>query len=478
MFNFLSDLPPEIVLHVTSYLKVPDVLQCMCVCKAWHDMLCLAEMAAFWRRACVGAGLTPQYVKERLNGEFPTELFYDIRHHKSIVAAQRPENHPLCGISPHYETPKCQYAGDGYFVQTINAMEENEEMLIGEFSSKDRCILRIDSQKCNCREVMWARHIAGDIIYHTARSRWFRYNIASRQFIELTVGNPDKRRLHTIGYCRHCPFIVICWTEESMHSYSWVLYFVNFSNGRDKNPFVLHHKTPIPSGTTQYIPQPARGHLLPLVPGDCSQGHQLIVQGGSGACVYNVTHSDKDGIQVSPEPVGKLNPFFDIDIAVMVVNTISEMTLSDDEEVLGLITCIVYPFQSGLCLHIFHTRTFERLSSVKLDWKEGYSDGYVLAVNRLYALLAVDHSDGCVKLMHTRTGQCLLEIDGLDYGVPADVPMSRLVLMEYQGVYNEETMIDISNPLDLVIIYRQGIKNLRGIWLSPPPREPRVEVLS
>ncbi len=476
--NFLSDLLPEIVLHITGYLEVPDVFRCIRVCKAWHDMLCFGEMTMFWRRACVYAGLPASYVKERLSGssKFPSELFQDIRQHKAIVAAQKPEIHPIGGTHPFDSTQKCEYAGDGFFVKTIDySTLKNEETVIGEFCSDQRSIVKRDGLQSDCGEVLWARHIAGNIIYQTAKGKWYRYNVADRQFIELTFGTQDKGQHYTIGYCRHCLFLVFTSIENAMHSYSWILYFLNFSDGRDNKPLELRRKTPIPSGTTQYIPRPTRGHLLPMKCGDCSQGHRLIVQGGSGACVYNVTHSNEDGIQISPQPVGKLNPFFDIHIAVMVVNTTSEMTLSADEKVLGLITCIVYPFQSGLCLHLFDTKTYERLSSVKLDWKEGFNEGCVLAVNRLYAVLAVSHSDGCIKLMHTRTGELLLEVNNLKHGLPPIVPMSRLILIHYQGTYGEEDMIDVTNPLNLVIVYRQGIKSLQGVWFSPSPMDPAID---
>ncbi len=471
MVDFLSELPPELVLHIINHLKVPDVLKCLRVCKRWHHKLCLGEMAKFWRRACEYSGLPVEYIKKQLinSKKDPNELYRNIIHHKSIVASQKPEVGPITGTYPFDATHKCEYAGNGYFIRIIESKSEDDEIAFGEFCSEKRSIVMLDSHRARgkCGEVIWTHHMAGNVMFQTGKGRWFRYNIADQRLIELTFGKHDKGRHYTIGYCQHCLFLVFVSTENSMHSYHWILYFLNFSDGRDDKPLELRHKTPIPPGTTQYIPSPAKGHLLPLKPGDCSQGHQLIAQGGNGACVYNVTHSNEEGIQISPKPVGKLDPFFDINIAVMVVNTTSEMTLSADEKIIGLITCIVYPFKSGLCLHLFDTRTFERISSVKLDWKKGFDDGYVLAVNRLYAALAVSHDDGCIKLMHAHTGECLLNITGLQHGPPPIVPMSRLVLIHYQGTYDEESMLNMFGPLGLVIVYRQGIKNLQGVWFAP-----------
>lgn len=470
MSNFLCELPPEVVLKITGYMEVPDVLRCLRVCRGWTEMLCVGEMTPFWRRACVHAGLPQYYVKERMRfSKFPNELFHEIRRHKMTVATQKPTIHSIRGIHPFESTQKCEYAGGGFFVKTIDYCSlEYEETIIGEFSPDKRTIVKRDAFKSDCGQVMWAHYLGGNVVYQTYGARWFRYNVESRQLTELTPGKRERGLNYSIGLCRHCVFLMLVSTENSMHGYSWILHFLNFSNGRDRCPLELKHKTPIPHGITQFIPRPVTGHLLPLN-GDCSQGHLLIVQGGTGACVFKVTHSDDEGIQVSPKPIGKLNPFFDVDIAVMVVNTTSEMILSHDEEVLGIITCVVYPFQSGLCLHVFDTRTYERISSVKVDWKEGFNDGCVLSISRLYATLAVGHSKGIVKLVHARTGQVLLEVCGLSRGLPPIVPMSRLLLIHYQGTYGEDCMVDVQAPLNLVVLYRKGVRDIAGVWFSPYP---------
>ena len=468
--NFLSELPPEVVLKITDYLEVPDVLRCMRVCKAWQEILSVGEMTPFWRRACVHIGLPQYYVKEHMTSpKFPSELFHEIRLHRDKVAALSPEIHSIGGIHPFESTQKCEYAGGGFFVKTIDYCSlEYEETVIGEFSPDKRTIVKRDSYKSNCGQVMWARLLAGNILYQTYGPKWFRYEIESQRFIQLTPGKMERGINNTIGHCRHCLFMMLASTENSMYGYSWLFHFLNFSNGRDNDPLEAKHKAPIPHGITQFIPRPVRAHLLPEN-GSCANRHLLIIQGGTGACVFRITHNEEEGIKVSPKPIGTLNPFFDIDIAVMVVNTTSGMTLSLDEEVIGIITCVVYPFQSGLCLHVFDTQSFERISSVKVDWKEGFNDGEVLACSRLYAALAVGHSKGIVKLVHARTGQVLRNVVGLSRGLPPIVPMSRLLLVHYEGMFGEECLVDIHSPFTLVVLYRKGVNNMEGVWFAPYP---------
>lgn len=149
----------------------------------------------------------------------------------------------------------------------------------------------------------------------------------------------------------------------------------------------------------------------------CSS-HRLLIQGGSGACVFKLEHDGPEGIRLSPKPIGSLNPFYDSEAAVMVVNTTSEITLSRDEKLMGIVTSVVYPFQSGLCLHIFNVNTYERIISHKVDWKDDFNDAEVLAVTRLYTVLGIGHSKGAVKIIQSRTGKVLLEKYGLSRGLP------------------------------------------------------------
>ena len=133
-FEFISNLPPEVVLKITSYLPVRDVLRCLAVCRSWKEILEVREMTPFWRRACEFAGLPSYYVREETpKSKYPSELFHEARKHKQHVGTITPEIKKIGGYHPFESTVKCEYAGDGYFVKTIDfCCLKYEETVIGD----------------------------------------------------------------------------------------------------------------------------------------------------------------------------------------------------------------------------------------------------------------------------------------------------------------------------------------------------------
>lgn len=467
-FDFLSNLPPEVVLKVTAYLPVKDVLKCLAVCRNWNGILSVGELAPFWRRACHHAGLPDYYIREHMpNCKYPSELFHEARLHKDKVALCKPEIHTVTGSHPLESTTKCEYAGQGFFVKTVDYTSlQNEETVIGELCPENKTVLKRDTLTGSYGQVTWAAVTSGNIIWMTQDHHWWRYNIKSRTFHKLVIGRQQRSMGDTIGYCRHCLFLVVAGTENTMHGYSWQFQFLKI----DEKDRATEHKakTPIPPGITQFIPRPVKAHLIPE--DDNCSSHQLIIQGGTGACVFRVTHDKEEGMKLSPKPIGTLNPFFDSDAAVMVVNTTSEMTLSHDEELIGMVTSVVYPYASGLCLHIFDVKTYERIISVKVDWKDSFNDAEVLCFSRLYAIVGVGHSKGVVKVVQCHTGRILLSHQGLSRGLPPVIPMARLLFVHYQGSYGDESLVDVRSPFTVLVLYRKGIGNIEGVYFHPFPQ--------
>lgn len=468
--DLVSNLPPEIFLKITGYLPVRDCLKCTRVCRYWNDVFSLAEMGPFWRRASRYAGL-PDYYLRRNAAANPRKLFNDMRLHRDSIGKLTPEVEAATGEHPLESTTKCEYAGRGLFVKLIDYSSlDKKEMVIGELCPEKKTIVKRDSTTGNFGQVAWTAIIKDNVVWQTQDSQWYRYDINRRTFHKLFTIPLSRSMGDTIGYCRHCFFVVLAGTENTMHGYSWLFTFVRLQDMEDNsNPVRQKAKTPIPPGITQFIPRPVKAHLIP--DDDRCSGHRLIIQGGTGGCVFKVTHTGNE-IKLSPKPIGTLNPFYDSDAAVMVVNTTSEMTLSHDEELVGMVTSVVYPFASGLCLHIFNVNTYERLVSVQVDWKESFNDAEVLCLSRLYTVLGVGHSKGIVKVVNSHNGKILLTHTALSRGLPPVIPMARLLFIHYQGAYEEDALVDVQSPFSLVLLYRKGVGNMEGLYFHPFPEKP------
>lgn len=468
--DLVSNLPLEIFLKITEYLPVRDGLICTRVCRYWNALFSLAEMAPFWRRACKYAGLPDYYLKG--NTANPMKLFHDMRVRRDSLWTLAPECKAVVGDHPLESTTKCEYAGRGLFVKSIDFSSlDKKETIIGELSPENQNIVKRDSMVGKYGQVSWTAVIGDNVVWHTQDNHWFRYDINKRTFHKLFTVSLSRSMGDTIGHCRHCFLVVLAGTENTMHGYSWLFYFIKLNDlEKGGDPIKQQAKVPIPPGITQFIPRPVKAHLIPD-DDDCSS-HRLIIQGGTGGCVFQVTHNGTDGIKLSPKPIGTLNPFFDSDAAVMVVNTTSDMTLSHDEKVIGMVTSVVYPFASGLCLHIFDVDTYERIVSVQVDWKENFNDAEVLCLSRLYTVLGVGHSKGVIKVVNSRNGKILLTQNGLSHGLPPVIPMARLLFVHYIGTYSDDCLVDVKAPFSLVIFYRKGVGNVEALYFHPFPEKP------
>ena len=48
--DIVGNLPPEISLHILSYLTSTELTKCFCVCKKWYN---LANTDFLWKRHCI-----------------------------------------------------------------------------------------------------------------------------------------------------------------------------------------------------------------------------------------------------------------------------------------------------------------------------------------------------------------------------------------------------------------------------------------
>ena len=464
--DMFTKLPPDIIQHITNYLRVSDVLEWRTVCKAWKEMLANPALAAFWRRATVYAGLPAEWVK-RLQSEFKCVdgVFHQARLYTDHIARVRPEREILKGHYPFESSSRCVYAGQGYFVKTLDRQcLEEEETVIGELCPRRRTILKVASVKGRYGDATYAAVFANHVVWQTTEGRWLRYNLETHTHSRLFERIVQKDSGDGVGFCRHCLFLVIGSSETITHSYHWSLRLLKVEGD---TLIDYTHKAPIPNKLTAYMPRPVKPIVVSW---DGCKTHRLVVQGGTGACVFKVTHDVKQRkIEVS-KSLATLNPFYDLDhIAVMVVTTTSHILLSPDETFIAFLTSLVYPYNTGLCLHFFNLKTFARMLSVRIKWPEGFNDCKLLAVSPLYAVIAVGHSDGVAKIVHCRSGNIISSITPLSKSRPLAFSMAKHTHVNMHGAYGEECLSDIRGKLSIAVMYRRGNGNMEALFYAPFP---------
>lgn len=461
-----TKLPADVVQYLSNFLKVHDVLVWRMVCKGWKEMLTNPALSKFWRRASEYAGV-PHYYIERLQPECNSvdDVFHQARYYTDHIARIDPETKVLRGTHPFESSTKCHYAGSGYFVRSVNHQSlEKEETVIGELCPYRRTIQKVASVTGTYGEVTYASCFANNIIWQTSEGYWFRYSLENHSCVPLFEKLIKKQNGDSVGHCRHCLFMVIANSVSIIHNYNWKLNLFKFEGD---SMIESIHAPPIPSKITQFIPRPVKAHI---VSEDNCKTHRLIVQGGTGACVFDLTHDSKTKkIDISSKPITTLNPFYDSDAPVMVVTTTSEIVLSLDESFIALLTSIVYPSPSGLCLHLFDLKTYQRSLSIKIKWADGFNDSRLLAISQLYAIVGVGHSNGIVKIVHCRSGNVISSVSQLSKGLPPVIPMAKLTMVHMQGVYGEECLYDIKGKLNMAVVFQKGTGNMEGVFYDPYP---------
>ena len=471
-FTFLPSLPPNVVLRVTEVMAVPDVLRCMAVCRAWHRTLTRPEMVRFWQRACEFVCLPRYWLSEEMRMlRSPQEMFQAAREHQAHVCAITPTLKRFEGSHPFESTLKCKYAGEGYFVKTIDYPTlDHEETIVGRLCTETTEIVRVDTVAESYGEIQWASRVGRNVVWCTAKPKaaLFRYDLDTREGGRLFQGQLLQGCNETLSHCQRCLLFVVVGTENSLHGYSWRLHFLRFASGAA--PTQSRYSVSIPPNHTQFVPRPVKALFLPE--DESCSSHRLLLQGGVSACVFHIQNGENGEIKLNSRPIASLNPFYDSDVTVMVVNMSSEMVLSWDGQLVGMVTSIVYPFISGLCLHIFELDSYRRIISVCVDRKDtNFSDAKVLAVSGMYTIIGVGHSRGVVKIIESRSGRVLVEQCGLGHGLPPVAPISHLLQVHYQGVFNEQALVDILSPLQLIVLYRKGQRNIEGVFFHPFPKQ-------
>ena len=128
--DFVSRLPPEIVLDIVLNLGVEDVVQCLLVSKQWHDIL--SGLEPYWRRACLEFGL-PDHVVGRLRPRYATSkaLLFAARQHRQSICATRPQCFSLSQESYPYDTHyACQYTNGDMILGTVYRDFRPKEIIV------------------------------------------------------------------------------------------------------------------------------------------------------------------------------------------------------------------------------------------------------------------------------------------------------------------------------------------------------------
>ena len=482
--DFFSNLDLDLVLNITLFLTTDDVQRCLRVCKGWADMLRSKAFDPFWRRACEEAGLTEpiQKAQQQKVASF-YELFLVARRFGRVIASHTPQLKVLTGSPyPFDSTMNSEHAGQGYFVKHIDMLSvEHKETVIGKYDEEKGIIAKVGSKPGTNGWILWSGVSAKNVLWATTDGVWLGFEIDTEVFYTLLPHRKLSLGHEAVGCCENCLFLAIVSVESKLRGNVFSLQLLRLEPGME-TPVEWKHDIPFVKGLSSFMPKPVSALIVP-VGGTCSS-HFLMLQSGYCVAVYKVDYnSEAKEITLSADPLAILNPYEDSDIAVMVINNMSRLTLSRDKKVLGMLTSMAYPYHSGLFIHLWSIDTFKRVSSVKVDWSKGeFSEPRLLSLGGLYSAIAVGHSYGCLKIVSSRTGKVFMEHTMYARALQAVLPFVFEVTVDYIGVLSDACLNDLTLPLKFKMLFRDSRgrdrANMRMLQFNAPRGENVVKAVA
>ena len=473
--DFVSRLPPEIVLDIVLNLGVEDVVQCLLVSKQWHDIL--SGLEPYWRRACLEFGL-PDHVVGRLRPRYATSkaLLFAARQHRQSICATRPQCFSLSQEGYPYDTHyACQYTNGDMILGTVYRDFRPKEIIVERVCY--RSVVRVRTlfpQFASTAEnrIIWGYLSQEYLLCVTASGIWSAYDSSINSPLFRWKSDSMYDSDIRIGCCEKC--LIVCTAKlfsfRNEESY-WDLKV--FKVGRDFSthvPSVMKFK--IFTGNREITLRQAscgkkRIWLLPSskhtdTDGFC-RSHTLLIQWAHTVAAHALTSKAKTCI-LSRHPRTLLTiPCRREHIELAIVRNHglnTEFCLSADSKLLGMI------FQSHL--HVWDVSTSEKLCCAEIILDQySHEQLRLIALGHIYSIVGLEFKNA-VLVVATQTGKVVLKYAGFARKHGRMVPP----YIEFLSAVSEDWLNDISCPCSTarptVVYWNKTNRCIEGVAFGQP----------
>ena len=255
--DFLSLLPPEIVIQILSYLSVDDLVSGLQVCKDWRRLI--SGATPVWKTAPQKMGLSESIMSAKLpkyNGSL-SALTLAAWKHRKCIASSRPS---LVAMDTYFSGTrnqmalrrlvdrKCDYhwAGNGVVVCHKMDASLNIDILLmtDAFSFKILCsYCALDA----CLQLRWAAAIGSEYLIwrNYSGNKWVKCSLKESK---LSVWIDDSIREEGVaGVCDKCGLITILPSSVDQEAGLWHMSILKLIAGH-KRPVKTYCSLKAPSG--------------------------------------------------------------------------------------------------------------------------------------------------------------------------------------------------------------------------------------
>ena len=211
--DFISQLPPEVVLNIVYNLELEDAVNCLLVCHSWRYVL--SDLEPFWRQACFRFGLSEAVVCKLMPTYGSSKaLLLAAKRHRGLLYATPPQLSTITVGCPYNVHRVCQYARGEKMVSVIYEDFRPCQILVETLqhsSVQQNLLIQLGVYRTAENRIVWC-HLFPDFLYcATASGLWSVHYTRLHQMPLLEwksepLYDPDQR----IGCCNECHMVCTC----------------------------------------------------------------------------------------------------------------------------------------------------------------------------------------------------------------------------------------------------------------------------
>ena len=494
--DFISHLPPEVVLHIAQSLEVDDALHCLRVSHMWFNVL--SDLEPLWRRACHRFGLSKQTIEKALSRyESSKELLLAAKRHRSLLYATPPQAKAITIGCPYNVHRVCHYASGEDLVSVIYHDFRPCEILVEKLqhsSVQQVLLIKLGVYRTAENRVVWC-HLFSDFLYCAmASGLWSIYciRLSCLPLLEWKsdhLYDPDQR----VGCCTTCHMVCTCklvyhhnqephWDVRIISvDEEAALQCADFKRGAkyQKNDLqtivkfkLLATNRGIAARQSNYAKKKVT--LLSCTSERDSKGrclsHRLLLQWANVISSHHLAISGKRILTSSlPESEYTIPCKANyLELAVVRNQGLnSEFKVSDDQQILGTL------FQSHLIVWDVETSKEISMVEIKLE-KYLYEEMKLIAVGHIYSLVGLEFSN-VVLVVATSTGEVVLRCIDIARKHCTMVPPYISFLTAVRTDWLSDLTIPCSKDRPAITFWNKTSRSVEGVYFGKAPDPDSVE---
>ena len=489
--DFISQLPPEVVLNIACNLELEDAVNCLLVCHSWRYVL--SGLEPFWRQACFRFGLSEAVVRKllpRYKGS-SKNLLLAAKRHRDLLRATLPELRTITEGCPYNVHRVCQYTGGEDMVSVIYQDFRPCQILVEtlQYSSvQQNMLIQLSVYRTAENRIVWC-HLFPDFLYcATASGLWSVYYTRLSQMPLLEwksepLYDPDQR----IGCCASCHMVctcklVCCHNQEPYWDVRIIsvneqaaLECVDLKRGRKyRKPDlqgIVKFKLFATNREITARQSNSAEKKIALLPDSSERdpkgrclSHRLLLQ---WANVISAHHVAIDGRRTltSTSPESEYTVPCDpkhIELAIVRNHGLnSEFETSSDGQLIGML------FQSHLIVWDVETGKEISIAEIVLD-KYNYEQMKLIALGHIYSLVGLEFSNVLLVVANS-TGEVVLKC--INFAHKHCTMLSPYI--DFLTAVRTEWLSDITSPCTkdrpAVTFWNKTNRSIEGIYFGREP---------